>query len=136
MSPPSVSSTRPGAADLKDIRTVQSSAPRDSPRVKCKPDCGEFPEAEFAHNLILLIEGIAEVHRVITADTVVFDVFFVELYDARWVDGALFPAGVAFGCRYTDTREADSRALERIGRAEYGCRVFRIRALAGEVEVC
>lgn len=136
MSPPSISSTRPGAAGLKYVRAVQSSAPHDSPCVKCKPDRGEFPEAELAHNLILFIKGIAEVHRVIATNTVVFDVFFVELYDARWVDGVLFFSKVTFGCRYINTRKVDSRALERIGRAEYRCWVFGIRALVGEVEVC
>lgn len=89
-SPLLVSSKRPGVAGLKNIRTAQSSAPRDSPRVKRKPNRGEFPEAELAYNLILPVEDITEVHRVIATNTVVFDVFFVELYDARGIDGLLF----------------------------------------------
>lgn len=111
------------------------STPRNSPCVKCKPDRGEFPEAELAHNLVLFIKGITEVHRVIATDTVIFDVFFVKLYDACGVDGVLFLARVTFGCRYIDTLEVDSGAVEWSGRAEYGCWVFGIRALVGEVEV-
>lgn len=135
MSSPSIFSARPGVSGLKNVRRVQSSVLRDLPRVKCKPDRGEFPEADLTHDFILFVEDIAEVHRVITTDAVVFDVLFVELYDALRFRRLLFLIRVAFCCRYLDACEVDSGTLERTGGTKHRCSLFGIRALAGEVEV-
>lgn len=80
------------------LEEFECSALRDLPRVKCKPNSGEFPETELFHDLILFVEDIAEVHRVVATDTVVFDVLFVELYDAGRFRQLLLIIRVAFGC--------------------------------------
>lgn len=74
----------------------------------------------------------------IAADTVIFDVFLVELDDACGLCGLcglLFFISVAVGCRHLDTVEVDSGARERAGRTEHGFPIFGISGLAGEVEV-